>query len=68
MTPRDAERLAAEVEAIGRAAFGMRPLSRTSPHVFAEDKDAVAKRCEAVARELRQLSGGASARRPDTRS
>lgn len=53
-----ADELSRDLERAARAVLDIRPLSRTQPHAFLEDKDAAFRRLMKVAAELRNSFGG----------
>lgn len=53
-----ADRLAAEFEAVAHDVERIEALSRTQPHIFAEQKDALSRRLRKLAAELRNTFGG----------
>lgn len=57
-----ADELATEILKIRRDVQQIDPLSRTRPHIFAEQKDALAKRLDGVATKLRVTFGGTPTR------
>lgn len=62
---RAADALAKRIDAAADRTFSIRALSRTNPHVFAEDKDAVRAELRAIAAEVRNtFSGQAGQFRP----
>ena len=58
MSASPADEFLAEIEAIRRLNWAMRPLSRTEPHAFVEDKDAVDRRLDRLATKFRVRFGG----------
>ena len=58
MSASPADEIAAELWAIRRDVQNILPLSRTRPHVFAEQKDNLAKRLDALHTRLRDTFGG----------
>lgn len=59
-----ADEIAAELWAIRRDVQNILPLSRTRPHVFAEQKDELAKRLDKLHTRIRNTFGGTPARMP----
>lgn len=57
-----ADQIASDLEAIAKDTLRIEALSRTQPHVFAEQKDAVARRIQSMATKVRHTFGGAPAR------
>ena len=53
VTATPADEFLAEIEAIRRLNWAMQPLSRTDPHAFVEDKDAVDRRLDRLATRFR---------------
>ena len=62
MTATPADEIAAEIWAIRRDVQNIVPLSRTRPHVFAEQKDDLARRLDRLHTKVRDTFGGAPAR------
>ena len=62
MTATPADEIAAELWAIRRDVQNILPLSRTRPHVFAEQKDNLARRLDALHTRVRDTFGGTPTR------
>ena len=58
MTATPADEIAAEIWAIRRDVQNILPLSRTRPHVFAEQKDDLARRLDRLGTKVRDTFGG----------
>ena len=62
MSASPADEIAAEIWAIRRDVQNILPLSRTRPHVFAEQKDDLARRLDRLQTKVRDTFGGTPTR------